>query len=86
MTERIRGRITIGLVMLCLTAGGLLAGVCSAWGVMGNRIAVVEREVDGIRRDVVPAIYRIDRSLGGIEQMLREHERRLDRIERRELP
>ncbi len=79
MTDSTKTKINSGLCVTVLTLIGIIAGAGVAWGAYGTRVARLENDIAELR----PAIYKISHTLPRIEQMLRESERRLQRLEDR---
>jgi hypothetical protein len=77
MTDQGRSKVMCWAVGLAVGLAGTILGAGITWGATVQRMEQLESQV----RDFTPVIYRVDRATAGIEQMLRDYGRRLDRLE-----
>jgi hypothetical protein len=74
-TKSITGTVAVNLLTILATA--LITGAIT-WGANNQRLEYMEREIQDIR----PMMSRIDKTLSAMEQMTRDNERRISRLER----
>jgi hypothetical protein len=77
MTEQGRDKLMCWLVGLAIALAGTILGAGVTWGSTVQRMDQLEDQV----RNIHPLLHRLDRSAAGIEQMLRDYGRRIDRLE-----
>ena len=79
MTSKMRASISVSAIGALAGVAGAILGAGVAWGSLNARVVRLESEFIGQR----PVLLRIDRSLSGIEQCIRDFGRRLDRLEQK---